>query len=64
LHIDARFGHKQAVIESLKKWLRTIGAQIGWTENKVRIATGSMGACETTPQTDEGAKREWCDCKT
>jgi hypothetical protein len=51
-HIDARFGHKQAVIESLKKWLRTIGAQIGWTENKVRIATGSVGALESTVEVD------------
>lgn len=47
-HIDARFGHKQAVIESLKKWHRTIGVQIGWAENKVRIATGSVGALEST----------------
>jgi hypothetical protein len=51
-HIDARFGHKQAVIESLKKWLGTIGAQIGWTENKVRIATGSVGALESTVEVD------------
>lgn len=51
-HIDARFGHKQAVIESLRKWLRTTGAQIDWTEDKVRIATGSVGALESTVEVD------------
>jgi hypothetical protein len=51
-HIDARFGHKQAVIESLKKWNRTIAVQIGWTENKVRIVTGSVGALESTVEVE------------
>jgi hypothetical protein len=46
-HIDARFGHKQAVIDALKKWSRSIAAQIGWTEKKVRIVTGSVGALES-----------------
>ena len=27
--IEARFGHKQTVIDSLKKWNREIGSQIG-----------------------------------
>ncbi len=47
-HIDARFGHKQVVIDSLKKWVRTIAAQAGWSEKKVRIVTGSVGALEST----------------
>lgn len=47
-HIDARFGHKQTVIDSLKKWGAEIGSQIGWTSDKVRIATGSVGALEST----------------
>jgi hypothetical protein len=51
-HIDARFGHKQAVIESLKKWNRTIAVQIGWTEKKVRIVTGSVGALESTVEVE------------
>ena len=46
--IDARFGHKQEVIESLKRWTNDIGAQIGWTDDKVRITTGSIGAREAT----------------
>lgn len=47
-HIDARFGHKQTVLDSLKAWCETIGTQIGWTEDKVRITTGSVGALEST----------------
>ena len=51
-HIDARFGHKQTVIDSLKKWSRDIASQIGWTKDKVRIATGSIGALESTVELD------------
>lgn len=47
-HIDARFGHKQTVIDSLKTWGSEIGTQIGWTPDKVRITTGSVGALEST----------------
>ena len=28
-HIEARFGHKQTVIDSLKKWCDDIGTEIG-----------------------------------
>ena len=47
-HIDARFGHKQTVLDSLKNWCRDIATQIGWTPDKVRITTGSVGALEST----------------
>ncbi len=50
--IEARFGHKQTVIDSLKKWTAEIGSQIGWTEDKVRILSGSIGALESTVQTE------------
>lgn len=46
--IDARFGHKPAVVESLQTWCREIAAQIGWTSDKLRLATGSIGAHEST----------------
>lgn len=46
-HIDAKFGHKQAVIVSLRNWFEEIGCQIGWTEDKYRILTGSVGAKES-----------------
>jgi hypothetical protein len=51
-HIDARFGQKQTVIDSLKTWAREIASQIGWTNDKVRIATGSIGALESTIEVD------------
>ncbi|MFY0678510.1 MAG: hypothetical protein K6L74_08325 [Neptuniibacter sp.] len=46
-HIDAKFGHKQTVIDSLNKWFEDIGSQIGWTGDKFRIVTGSVGAKES-----------------
>lgn len=46
-NIDARFGQKQKVIDSLQAWNRDIGAQIGWTGDKVRIITGSVGVAES-----------------
>ena len=45
--LDARFGHKQKVIDSIKKWFEEIGSEIGWTLDKVRITTGSVGALES-----------------
>lgn len=46
--IDARFGQKQAVIDSLTTWCREIGSQVGWSESTMRIATGSIGVLEST----------------
>lgn len=46
--IDARFGHKSKVLESLRQWHEEIGTQIGWSPDKVRIMTGSVGANEST----------------
>jgi hypothetical protein len=50
--IDARFGQKQVVLNSLKKWCVEIGAQIGWTADKIRILSGSIGAPESTLVTE------------
>lgn len=51
-HIDARFGHKQTAIDSLKTWSQDIASQIGWTKDKRRIASGSIGALESTIEID------------
>ena len=51
-HIEARFGHKQTVIDLLKRWNEEIGSQIGWTEDKIRIVTGSIGALESTIESE------------
>jgi hypothetical protein len=46
--IDARFGHKQAVIDSLKQWERDVGRAAGVGDMDFRILTGSIGAKEAT----------------
>lgn len=51
-HIDARFGHKQVVLDAVKSWHQEIGSQIGWTGDKVRISTGSVGALESTVEVE------------
>ena len=48
--IDARFGHKQAVIDSMIQWQKEIGSTIGW--NEMRLLTGSIGARESTVQSE------------
>ena len=50
--IDARFGYKPQVIESMKKWANEIGTQVGWTPDKMRLCTGSIGARESTVQSE------------
>jgi hypothetical protein len=54
--IDARFGHKQQALDSMKKWAREIGSQIGWTEGRIRVATGSIGVTESTIETEVQVK--------
>lgn len=48
--IDARFGHKQAVVDAMIQWQKEIGSTIGWTE--MRLLTGSIGARESTVQSE------------
>ncbi|MBX6426491.1 MAG: hypothetical protein IRZ09_11290 [Variibacter sp.] len=50
--IDARFGHKQTVIDLLQKWEREIGREVGTAEMKMQILTGSIGAREATVETN------------
>jgi hypothetical protein len=44
--IDARFGHKQKVIDSLRAWTAEIAPQVGLRRG--RMLTGSIGALEAT----------------
>jgi hypothetical protein len=46
--IDARFGHKQTVIDLLRKWEREIGAKAGTDKMDLTLLTGSIGAREAT----------------
>lgn len=44
---DAKFGRKDEAIRLLKEWHEIFGAQIGWTKDKVRMFTGSVGVAES-----------------
>ena len=50
--IKARFGHKEAALDSMKRWIQEIGSEIGWTPDRVRLITGSVGAYESTIETE------------
>jgi len=49
--IDAKFGHKQTVLELMRKWERDIGSKVGVEDLNFRIMTGSIGAHEATIET-------------
>jgi hypothetical protein len=46
--IDARFGHKQNVIDLGQRWLREVGSKAGTDKMDVKVLTGSIGAREAT----------------
>jgi hypothetical protein len=50
--IDAKFGHKQTVIDQMKRWMAEIAPQAGLTPGKMRLLTGSIGALESTLQAE------------
>ena len=54
--IDAKFGYKQNVIDLMQRWLSEIGPQAGFTADKTRLLTGSIGALEATIQTEHAVK--------
>lgn len=54
--ICAKFGYKQNVIDMLQRWLREIGPQVGFSADKSRLLTGSIGALEATLQTEHLVK--------
>ena len=50
--IEARFGYKQAALDSMKKWIKEVGSKVGWKADRVRVITGSIGANESTIETE------------
>jgi hypothetical protein len=50
--IDAKFGYKPVALELMTRWAQEIGPQIGWTRDKTRLLTGSVGALESTIQSE------------
>ncbi len=47
-NIEARFGQKGQALDLLKRWRDDIGPQVGCAGDRCRIATGSIGALEST----------------
>jgi len=54
--IDAKFGYKPNAIELMTRWTKEIGPQVGWTQDKMRLLTGSIGALESTVQSEISVK--------
>lgn len=50
--IDAKFGYKPSAIDLMMRWAKEIAPQIGWTKEKMRLCTGSIGALESTIQSE------------
>ena len=51
-HVQAKFGHKQAVIDLMNEWSREIGSQTDIDMTKARLINGSLGAREAEIQED------------
>ncbi len=54
--IDARFGHKQTVIDLLRKWEREVGTKAGTDKMDFKILTGSIGAREATVEANHSVE--------
>ena len=54
--IDARFGQKQNVIDSLRRWEVDVGRKAGTEGMDFRILTGSIGAREATVEANHTVK--------
>lgn len=44
--VEARFGHKQTVIDLMRRWMEEIGSQAGTDKMNLQLLTGSIGAKE------------------
>lgn len=56
--IEAHFGHKRTMIDLLQRRDEETGSQIGWTSDKTRLLTGSIGARESTLQSEMKIKNQ------
>ena len=50
--IVAKFGYKQELVALMERWINEVGAQVGFTKDRMRLITGSVGALESTIQTE------------
>jgi hypothetical protein len=46
--INAKFGHKQKLIEMMQRWMKEVGPQAGFDKMEMVLSTGSIGALEAT----------------
>lgn len=51
-HVEAKFGHKQDVIDLMKEWNENVGKQTGLEIAEERMLTGSIGAREAAIETE------------
>ena len=54
--IDVKFGYKQDALDLMNRWADEIGSQVGWTRERMRLLTGSVGALESTIQSEVQVK--------
>ena len=50
--IVAKFGYKQELVALMERWINEVGSQVGFTKDKMRLITGSVGAVESMIQTE------------
>lgn len=50
--IEAKFGHKPIVLDHMQRWMQEVGGQVGWTKENTTLLTGSIGARESTIQSE------------
>lgn len=50
--IVAKFGYKQELIKHMERWAAEIAPQVGYTRDKMRLITGSVGALESEVQSE------------
>lgn len=46
-HVEAKFGHKQEAVDTIRRWAEEIGPTIGFPADRHRVVTGSIGVCES-----------------
>lgn len=50
--VEARFGHKTAAVQLMHQWMEEIGGPAGFAGKSVRLLNGSVGALESTIETE------------
>ena len=68
--IDVCFGQKNNIISAMKKWSEEVGNKVGFSQDKLRVTTDSIGVnesrfeCEYTVESLEQLQKMWEDMST